>query len=98
MLDSHGKALGAVHDMAALDRVLDSIDLENGFLAFAAKNKVVPKAGEWARSRSFMLTQIRALVSRYTPLGDEAFYPIYLKTDKLVQKAVENETAYTSRN
>lgn len=98
VLDSHGKALGAVHDMAALDRVLDSIDLENGFLAFAAKNKVVPKAGEWARSRSFMLTQIRALVSRYTPLGDEAFYPIYLKTDKLVQKAVENETAYTSRN
>ena len=98
VLDSHAKVLGTVHDMAALDRVLDSLGLEQGFLAYTAKNKVVPKEGEWARSREFMLTQIRALVARYTPLGDEAFYPIYLKTDKLVLKAVENETADAGRD
>ena len=98
VLDSHTGVLSGVQDMAALDRVLDSMDLEKGFLRFAAANNVVPKEGEWERSRDFLLTQIRALVARYTPLGDEAFYPIYLKTDKLVLKAIENETADTGRD
>ncbi|MBO4558360.1 MAG: S41 family peptidase [Bacteroidales bacterium] len=91
VLDKNTKAVTAARDMAAFDAFINNLGVEQGFLKFAAENNVTPAEGEWERSRDYMLTQIRALIARYTPMGDEAFYPIYLQTDKLVQIAVENE-------
>ena len=95
VLDSHTARVAAAKTMEAFDSFISTLDLEKGFLAFARRNEVVPKEGEWEISKDYMLTQIRALIARYTPMGDEAFYPIYLKTDTLVQTAVKNETDYT---
>lgn len=91
VLDAHTAEVAASRDMRTFDRFVDGLGLENGFLQFAKKNNVSPKEGEWERSREYILTQVRALIARYTPMGDEAFYPIYQQTDKLIQIAVENE-------
>ena len=91
VLDSHAAEVAASRDMRTFDRFVDGIGLENGFLQFARQNNVVPKDGEWERSREYILTQVRALIARYTPMGDEAFYPIYQQTDRLIQIAVNNE-------
>ena len=98
VLDSHTSAVSAAKTMEAFDRFISTIDLEKEFLAFAARNEVVPKDGEWEISKDYMLTQVRALIARYTPMGDDAFYPIYLKTDTLVQTAVENETDHSGND
>ncbi len=98
VLDSHTSAVSAAKTMEAFDRFISTIDLEKEFLAFAARNEVVPKDGEWKISKDYMLTQVRALIARYTPMGDDAFYPIYLKTDTLVQTAVENETDHSGND
>ena len=92
VLDTHTSEVAGAKDMAAFDRFIDRLGIEQGFLKFASANKVVPKEGEWERSKDYMLTQVKALIARYTPMGDEAFYPIYQQTDKLIQIAVENET------
>ncbi len=91
VLDAHTAEVAASRDMRTFDRFVDGLGLENGFLQFAKKNNVSPKEGEWERSREYILTQVRALIARYTPMGDDAFYPIYQQTDKLIQIAVENE-------
>ena len=91
VLDAHTAEVSAARDMRTFDRFIDGIGLENGFLQFASRNNVSPKEGEWDRSKEYILTQVRALVARYTPMGDDAFYPIYQQTDKLIQIAVENE-------
>ena len=91
VLDAHTAEVAASRDMRTFDKFVDGLGLENGFLQFAKKNNVSPKEGEWKRSREYILTQVRALIARYTPMGDEAFYPIYQQTDKLIQIAVENE-------
>jgi carboxyl-terminal processing protease len=96
VLDAHTSEVSAAKDMAAFDRFINNLGIERGFLSFAASNKVVPAEGEWERSKDYMLTQIRALIARYTPMGDEAFYPIYQQTDKLIQIAVKNETVDSS--
>ncbi len=36
-----------------------------------------------------MMAQIRALVGRYSKLGDNAFYHLYLKVDRVFEKAME---------
>ena len=91
VLDAHTAEVSAARDMRTFDRFIDGIGLENGFLQFASRNNVSPKEGEWDRSKEYILTQVRALIARYTPMGDDAFYPIYQQTDKLIQIAVENE-------
>lgn len=98
VLDSYSAAIKQAATMEKFDRFISTVDLERGFLSFAQKNGEVPAAGEWERSREFMMTQIRALVARYTPMGDDAFYPIYYKTDVLIEKAVRNEPLDSGRN
>ena len=54
-------------------------------LAFAKENGVVPKAGEWDRSKEFIITQLKGLFGRYSVLDDKAFYPYVLRIDNVVQ-------------
>ena len=98
VLDAHPAEVSSAKDMATFDRFINRLNIEKGFLKFAESNKVVPAAGEWDRSKDFVLTQVKALIARYTPMGDDAFYPIYQQTDKLIQIAVENETDDTGND
>ena len=49
----------------------------------------MPKKGEWEDSKDYMMTQIRALVCRYSALSDNAFYHIYLSIDETFAAAVK---------
>lgn len=91
VLDGHASQISACRTMESFDKFIAGMDLEREFLQFAAKNESVPKEGEWETSKDYMLMQIKALIARYTPMGDDAFYPIYHQTDNLILTAVKNE-------
>ena len=87
--DSHKAELQAIDDYAALLRYLDRSGLDRKFLEFArVKDGFVPKKGEWEESESYMMTQIKALVGRYSKLGDNAFYHLYLQIDDVFAAAI----------
>lgn len=88
--DSHKTELQQIDDFRKLERYLDSAGLEGKFLAFAAsKDGLRPKsAAEWASEKEYMMTQVRALVGRYSKLGDKAFYRIYLYIDNVFKAAI----------
>ena len=88
--DSHKAQLQAIGDFASLNKYLDSAGLESAFLRFAAsKDGLKPSsASEWAAEKSYMMTAVRALVGRYSKLGDEAFYHIYLAVDNVFGVAI----------
>ncbi len=89
--DTHHGELQAIDDFASLERYLDRSGLEKAFLDFAAsKDGLKPSSqAEWAGERNYMLTQVRALVGRYSKLGDDAFYHIYLATDNVFEAAMK---------
>ena len=89
--DSNSAALRNQTTLDGLNRFLDGKDIEGSFLKFAAANDAVPTKDEWERSKGYVLTQVKALIARYSPLGDKGFYPIYLTTDKLVTIATEGQ-------
>jgi hypothetical protein len=62
-----------------MEKLVASIDLEGGFLAFARKNGVVPARGEWNESKEIVLLQLSGLLGRYTVLDDNAFYAYILR-------------------
>jgi len=88
--DSHKTVLSGIDDYNRLSEYLDRSDLEAGFLAFARqKDGLVPSEGEWDIDRQYMMTQVNALVGRYSKLGDKAFYHLYLQVDDTFKEALK---------
>ncbi len=93
--DGHKAELQSITDYEALTSYLDRIGLEKQFLAFAASRDGLRPAStrEWAVDRGYMLTSVRSLVGRYSKLGDDAFYHLYLAIDDVFAKALETDTS-----
>lgn len=89
--DSHRESLSAIEDYGTLLKYLDGADLERLFLNYAReKDGLQPSGQEWEIERQYMMTQVRALVGRYSKLGDNAFYHLYLDIDDTVKAALDN--------
>lgn len=88
MADRHRAAMREIKDFKELNRFLDGLDLKNEFIRFTSASGVVPQNDDWAVSGEVILTQLRALIARYTPMDDNGFYSIFIKTDTTVQRAI----------
>lgn len=84
LADRYRAQLREVKTFLQLEKLIASIDIENGFLAFAKENKLVPKPGEWGKSREPLVLQIKGLFGRYSSLDDHAFYPYILQIDNFI--------------
>ena len=81
---------GRLREIGSLDELnvlLDNMNLESGFLSYLKRKNVPVDMGQWQVSRQFVLTQLRALVGRYSSLDDNAFYPILAEIDNVIQTA-----------
>ena len=87
--DSHREELSAIADYDALTKYLDKAGLERKFLDFARTRDGLEPDSEWTEERKYMLTQVRALVGRYSALGDKAYYHIFLDIDDTFKRAVQ---------
>jgi len=87
LCDSRRKEINSIKNMASLNAFLATIDIKNDFIAFAKKNEIAIKPGEWEISGGIITTQIKAMIARYTPLDEEGFYPIWLTIDNTFRKA-----------
>ena len=85
--DAHKNELSGIEDYDSLLSYLRKADLSGKFLDFAAtRDGIRPAPGEWPDQ--YIMTQVMALVSRYSKLGDNAFYHIYLDIDKTFEAAM----------
>jgi len=92
MFDKYRNQLSEIEDYDELTKFLDKIDIPSQFLSFASsKDGIVAKGGEWKESQPYMMPQLRALIGRYSKLGDNAFYKLYLDVDETVKVAMESE-------
>ena len=87
--DAHKAELSRIDDYDALLTYLDRAGLERQFLAFA-KNRdgLAPSQEEWATDKQYIMTQVQALVGRYSKLGDKAYYHLFLQTDDAFKAAM----------
>ena len=90
--DRNKSGLSKIDDFERLERWLSDVDVEQQFLNYAAKvENLKPAAGEWEKTRWYMLPQVKALVGRYSKLQDEAFYRVYLPIDNEFQRALTEQ-------
>lgn len=88
--DKYRAQMRDIRDMGSFYKFLDGLDLKRMFIAYTKGLGFEPTAEEWKISGEIILTQIKAVLGRYTPLDDEAFYPIYLTIDNTVKAALED--------
>ena len=70
-------------------RILPSNNvLINDFVSYASENGIPARWYYINQSRDLILTQLKALIARDI-FGTEAFYPIYNKNDKVIQKTIK---------
>ncbi|MBP5337354.1 MAG: PDZ domain-containing protein [Bacteroidales bacterium] len=87
--DAHHQDLASIDDYDALLRYLDGAGLEKQFLAFAkSRDSLVPGKEEWETERQYIMTQVQALVGRYSKLGDKAYYHLFLQIDETFKAAM----------
>lgn len=89
MFDKYHSELAGIDDFGQLEHWLDAQHLDRQFLDYAdSKDGLRPKDGEWEESKEYMMVQIKALVGRYSKIGEEAFYRFYVGIDKTLQEAL----------
>ena len=89
MFDKYHSELAGIDDFGQLEHWLDAQHLDRQFLDYAdSKDGLRPKDGEWEESKEYLMVQIKALVGRYSKVGEEAFYRFYVGIDKTLQEAL----------
>lgn len=92
MFDKYRSELIQIDDFGQLERWLDAQHLDRQFLDYAAaKDGLKPGPGEWKESEEYMMVQIKALVGRYSKVGEEAFYRFYVGIDRTLQVALHGD-------
>lgn len=93
MFDKYRGTLAGINDFDRLDKWLDEVGLASQFLEYASRvDGLKPEEEEWAETESYMMPQLKALVGRFSKLGDEAFYRFYLPIDDTIQAALKNSS------
>ena len=90
MFDRYSARLLAIDNFQDMDRFLNGINWKVEFPAYARSKDGIPcTEAEWDQSVPYLLPQLKALVSRYSKLGENAFYKYYLPVDTTVEVALK---------
>ena len=92
MFDRFRNTLSPIDDFTLLGKTLDGMDIPARFREYASSvDGITCTAEEWKETEEYLLPQLRALIGRYSRLGDDAFYKLYLSIDTTVAKAIESD-------
>ena len=90
VFDRHTRALARIDSFPEMDAFLEGLNLKADFQAYAKKKDgLTCTPAEWEATAPYLLPQLKALIARYSKLGDNAFYKYYLPVDETVTKALE---------
>ena len=90
VFDRYGARLRNIDNYPAMDRFLSGLNLKVEFPAYAlSKDGIKCTEMEWDESAPYLVPQLQALISRYSRLGENAFYKYYLPVDSTVKVAIE---------
>ena len=90
VFDRYKDRLLSIEKYPDMDSFLKELDVEKAFRSFAAREDgLTATPAEWEKTKPYLVPQLEALVARYSPLGENAYYRYYLPVDKTVTVALQ---------
>jgi len=86
--DRYRDRLKSIKSWTEMERYLNGQNLIADFVQFASAKGVVPNQSQINISKRFLLSQLKAYISRNS-LGDSGFYPLLYRDDKTVKTALD---------
>ena len=87
--DRYSDQIRDIDSFPEMDRFLRRLNLKVEFPAYAKAQDGIPcTEAEWDESAPYLVPQLQALISRYSRLGENAFYKYYLPVDSTVEVAM----------
>ncbi len=93
VFDSEKAVISAFDSFPALEAWLDGFDFRGRFLSYAASCGITAGEGDWEECEPYLLPQLRALVARYSKLGEDAFYKFYMPVDNTLLAALSRPSS-----
>ena len=89
VFDRYSRRLQAIDSFPEMDRFLNEMNLKVEFSFYAKRmDNIQCTEAEWDASAPYLVPQLKALISRYSKLGENAFYKYYLPVDNTVEDAI----------
>lgn len=93
MFDKYKNTLSPIDNFEDLEKSLDRMNIPAQFREYAfSRDGISCTEKEWEETEKYLLPQLRALIGRYSKLGGDAFYKLYLELDNTLQKAIESDS------
>ena len=93
MFDRYKSRLSEIDNDTELGIFLDRMNIPSAFREYSSsKDGITCTQKEWEETSEYLLPQLRALVGRYSKLGENAFYKMYLNVDVTLKKAIESDS------
>ena len=95
-VDTHRSRLSEADNHKELVAILDANLLLNDFIAYAERNGVAPRYADIKISKQVLVRLLQAYIARDV-MGNEAFYPIFMRDDNVVMEAckiIKEERAF----
>jgi carboxyl-terminal processing protease len=89
VFDRNSSKIRDIDNFADMDRFLKGLNLKVEFPAFTKKEGIRCSEADWDATAPYLVPQLYALISRYSKLGDNAFYKYYLPVDDTLCKTLE---------
>ena len=88
VFDRYSARILPISTFEDMDRFLSILNLKVEFPAWARKNDgILCTEAEWDESAPYLVPQLKALIARYSKLGENAFYKYYLPVDTTLEAA-----------
>ena len=88
VFDRYSARILPISTFEDMDRFLSILNLKVEFPAWARKNDgILCTEAEWDESAPYLVPQLKALIARYSKLGENAFYKYYLPVDSTLEAA-----------
>ncbi len=91
IFDKYSRRLSSIDSFPEMDSFLKDLNLKVEFSHYAYKmDNIHCTEADWDESASYLEPQLKALISRYSKLGENAFYKYYLPVDTTVQESINS--------
>ncbi len=87
--DKYRNQLRGVSNMDQLNTLLSQMNIESNFKSYITDKGLKIKNNEWNISKEVIMTQLRAMIGRYSQMDDMAFYPIIAEIDNVIKVATD---------
>lgn len=90
IFDRYSARILPIGTFAEMDRFLDGLNFKVDFPAWAKSHDGIPcTEAQWDKSSPYLVPQLKALISRYSKLGENAFYKYYLPVDNTLEEVMK---------